>query len=258
MLGGKKRQPANASRNPAPVALVTGAGRRLGRQIALALGRNGFDVIVNYHSSRSGAAKTAMQIRGLGRRSAAIRADVSKQRDVRSMVKKSVGEFGRIDLLVNNSAIFTRASLRTTTERIWDQTLAVNLKGAFLCAQAVAPHMLKQGGGRIVNIASLGGLQAWKEHLSYSVSKSGVIMLTRILARELAPSIQVNAIAPGTIIIQGEESAKISHVTRKKIPLRRYGSPSDITDMVVYLATRGQYITGQVIPIDGGRSITFS
>ena len=242
----------------APVAIVTGAGKRLGKQIALALGRSGYDVVVNYHSSRSGAAETAALIRKLGQRSAAIRADISKSSQVSAMVKKALSQFGRIDLLVNNSAVYRRANLRETTDKVWDEALGTNLKGTFLCCRAVAPQMLKQGGGRIINIASLGGLQPWKEHLPYSVSKAGVIMLTRILARELAPTIQVNALAPGTIIMKGEESIEVSLTPVGKIPLRKYGKPSDIADMVLFLALKSTYITGQVIAIDGGRSLTFS
>lgn len=243
----------------APVALVTGAGRRLGRAIARALAEHGFDVVLNYHTSHQGAESAARAIQGLGRRALVVKADITKRVDVNDLVRKSMAEFGRLDLLVNNAAVFQRASLRTMTERAWERALAVNLTGTMRCCQAVAPHMLRQeGGGRIINIASLGGLQAWKEHLPYSVSKAGVIHLTRILARELAPTIQVNAVAPGTIIVPGEESTDVAHVPVAKIPLARYGKPSDITDLVVFLATKAEYITGQVIAVDGGRSVSLS
>ncbi len=237
------------------VALVTGGGKRLGNRIALALAKNGFDVAINYHTSKKGAMQAVNSIRVLGKRSLPLQADISRSSDVRKMIRKVIQVFGRIDLLVNNSAIFVHSPMLKTSERIWDSTININLKGTFLCSQAVAPIMLKQKRGRIVNIASLGGLQAWKEHVPYSVSKAGVVMLTRIMARSLAPYILVNAIAPGTISFRGEEDNSVRHTSKKNIPLKKYGTSSDMTDMVVFLATKADYITGQVISIDGGRSI---
>jgi 3-oxoacyl-[acyl-carrier protein] reductase len=238
-----------------PVAIVTGAGRRLGRQIALALAKAGFDLTINYFESRDAARKTVERIQRIGSDAIAIRADVASRRQVLNMVAKTVMRFGRIDVLVNNSSIYIDSPLLKTTELDWDRTIDVNLKGQFLCAQAVAPVMLRQGYGRIVNIASLGGLQAWSEHLPYSVSKAGVIMLTRCLAKSLAPKVLVNAVAPGTINIPGEESLSIKHLPPTKIPLKKFGTPSDVTDLVIFLATTASYITGQVISVDGGRSI---
>jgi NAD(P)-dependent dehydrogenase (short-subunit alcohol dehydrogenase family) len=237
------------------VACVTGGGRRLGKHIALALGKEGYDVIVNYHSSARGAQETVNSLRAMGRKSIAVKADVSNKRAVTKMIRRAVKLFGNIDILVNNAAIFLDSPLLKTDERTWDRTMEINLKGVFLCSQAVAPYMLKRGSGKIINIASLGGIQAWKQHLPYSVSKAGVIMLTRILAKTLAPRIQVNAIAPGTIFMEGEETGGYKHVPKRKIPLKRYGKPSDITSMVTYLASSADYITGQVFTIDGGRTI---
>ncbi len=241
--------------NSNPVALVTGAGRRLGRQIALALANNGFDVVVNYSHSRKEALSVVKNIQTLGQRSIAIQADISKRTRVNAMVTKVIASFGRIDVLVNNAAVFATGSLESTTEELWDKSLDINLKGAFLCAQAVSKYMIKQKEGRIINIASIGGIQAWKEHLPYNVSKAGVIMLTRVLAKNLAPHITVNAIAPGTIIMEGEEDATISHVSTKIVPLGRYGNPDDITSTVLFLVKHASYITGQVIAVDGGRTI---
>jgi NAD(P)-dependent dehydrogenase (short-subunit alcohol dehydrogenase family) len=237
---------------------VTGAGKRLGRAIAIALAKEGYDIVVHYHASAVGAKETSRAIARLGRQAHVVKADIARAANVRRMVASAMSRFGRIDLLVNSAAVFVRQNLERTTEKSWDATLNINLKGTFLVSQAVGPVMQRQGGGRIVNIASLGGLQAWKEHLPYSVSKAGVIMLTKILARELAPAVQVNAIAPGTIILRGEEDPSVSHVSRKTIPLQRYGKPSDITDLVVFLATKGSYITGQIIAVDGGRLISLT
>jgi NAD(P)-dependent dehydrogenase (short-subunit alcohol dehydrogenase family) len=242
-------------RNSNPVALVTGAGRRLGRQIALALAQNGFDVVVNYSNSRNGALSVVKNIQSLGQRSIAIRADISKRAQVNAMVTKAIAFFGRIDVLVNNAAVFVTGSLESTTDGLWDKSLDINLKGTFLCAQAVSKYMMKQKGGRIINIASIGGIQAWKEHLPYNVSKAGVMMLTRVLAKNLAPHITVNAIAPGTIIMEGEEDASVTHVSTNIVPLGRYGKPDDIISTVLFLVKNASYITGQVIAVDGGRTI---
>ena len=237
------------------VAIVTGSGRRLGRQIAIALGENGYNVVVNYNQSLMRAKETVKLIEGFGGSAISIKADVSKRKDVHKMINATVREFGHIDVLVNNAAIFIHSPLKETSEKVWNTTIDINLKGTFLCSQAVALHMLKKKSGRIINIASLGGIQPWKEHIPYSVSKAGVIMLTKILAKALAPNIYVNAIAPGTIIIDDEETANTTHMSVKKIPLKKYGKPRDITDMVLYLATTSQYTTGQIFSVDGGRSI---
>ena len=237
------------------VALVTGGGRRLGRQICLALARGGFDIAVNYNRSKKEADKTLKDIHELGRAGIIIGADVSNQLQVKKMVKKAMSEFGHIDLLVNNAAVFIESPLMKTSERIWSQTIDTNLKGTFLCSQAVGEIMLKRGVGRIINIASLGGIQAWSRYLPYSVSKAGVIMLTKCLAKSLAPRISVNAVAPGTIIINGEEGPMVRHISTNKIPLQKYGKPSDITSLIIFLATAAEYITGQIFTVDGGRSI---
>lgn len=239
----------------APVAIVTGGGRRLGRRIALALAAAGYDIVVDFLRSVDGARRTADDIRRMGRNAIPVKADISRKRDVDRLVATSMKAFGRIDLLVNNSGLFVDGSLLNTSVNMWDAVMDVNLKGMFLCSQAVAPVMLKQRGGHIINIVSLGGIQAWSKHLAYSVSKAGAIMLTKCMAKSLAPAVRVNAIAPGTIIVNGEEDPAIRHVARKTIPLRRYGKPSDIADVVLFLAQHSSYLTGQLIVIDGGRSI---
>ena len=237
------------------VALVTGSGKRLGRQIAAALAENGFAVAVHYYKSGEGARRLERSIRAKWGSSIAVKADVSKRAQVVRMVEKVMEAFGRIDVLVNNAAVFEKGSLQDVTEDQWNAIMDINLKGPFLCSQAVAPYMLKEKRGQIINIVSLGGLQAWSEHLAYSVSKAGAIMLTRCIAKALAPHIRVNAVAPGTIILKGEEDPTVKHLPRKNILLKKFGRPADITDMVVFLATRADYITGQVFAVDGGRSI---
>ncbi len=237
------------------VAIVTGGGKRLGRHIAMALSKNGFDVAVHYNTSRTGALQTVKEIKSNGQQAIAIKADVTKKANVQQLVKKVIAKFGRIDLLVNNAGVFVESDFNKVTESMWDTTLDTNLKGPFLFAQAVEPYMTKRGSGKIINIASLGGIQAWgKRHLPYSVSKAGVIMLTRSLSKALAPAIHVNAIAPGYIEMD-EIASTDTRISVESIPLKRYGKASDITDMVIFLATTATYITGQVFAIDGGRSV---
>lgn len=244
----------NKTHEQRPVALVTGAGRRLGRQIAYLLAEKGFDLIIGYNNSKMGALEAVKYIKNLGCRAIALKADVSNRHQVESMIKSAIKYFKKIDVLINNAGIFIDSPLVKTTETIWNKTIDTNLKGTFLCSQIAAKFMLKHKKGRIINIASLGGLQSWQNHLPYSVSKAGVIMLTRCLAKALSPYIMVNAIAPGSIIVPGEESPLQKHLSQKKIPLQRYGRPSDVTSLILYLATTSSYITGQTIVVDGGRN----
>jgi 3-oxoacyl-[acyl-carrier protein] reductase len=237
------------------VAIVTGGGIRLGRKIVLALGSSGYDVVVNYNKSKAGAAKTVKDLQKLTSKAISIKADISNKKEVAVLVRETIKTFGRVDLLINNAAVFFNSSLKDTTEQKWDKTLNTNLKGSFLISQAVAPYMLKRKNGCIINIASIGGIQAWTNFLPYCVSKAGVIMLTRCLAKTLAPHIRVNAIAPGIINIDGEENSKVKHILKKNILLKRYGTPSDITDIVLFIAKKSKYITGQVFVVDGGKSV---
>lgn len=238
-------------------ALVTGAGRGIGRAIAVALAREGADVALNYQVSRTGAEEAADEIRALGRRAITIAADVSRGDQVAAMVERVAGEFGRLDLLVNNAAVFSPLSLLDVTEELWDRILATNLKGTFLCAQAAARQMLPQGGGVIVNLASGGGLSpfpGYETSVAYAASKAGVIMLTRRLALELAPTIRVNAVAPGMIDSKPEAmSDEFRQRFAAKTPLRRIGDPDEIAQAVLFLASSdAAFITGQILNVDGG------
>jgi NAD(P)-dependent dehydrogenase (short-subunit alcohol dehydrogenase family) len=237
------------------VALVTGAGRRIGRVIALTLARAGSSVVVNYHQSRADAEATAQEIQALGVEALAVRADVSRPRQVQAMFHRAEERFGRLDLLVNNAAIFFKARLEDLTEEDWDRILGINLKGTFYCAQAAARIMRRQRRGRIINISSLGGLEAWPSYMHYCASKAGVISLTRSLAKALAPNILVNSVAPGTILFPGEKRDERMRRIVRTTPLRKSGRPEDIAEMVLYLAAEGGFITGQVFVVDGGKSI---
>jgi NAD(P)-dependent dehydrogenase (short-subunit alcohol dehydrogenase family) len=237
------------------VALVTGAGRRIGREIALTLGRAGATVVVNYNLSGNGARAVVREIQAQGAEAIALRADVSSSAQVRRMFTAVEKKFGRLDVLVNNAGIFFPARWNQLNEEQWDRVLSVNLKGPFFCAQEAARIMKRRKRGNIINISSLGGLQAWPDYMHYCSSKAGLIMLTRCLAKALAPDIRVNTIAPGTIMMPGEKRTRLLDRVIRSAPLRKAGRPEDIANMVLYLACHGEFITGQVLAVDGGKSI---
>jgi 3-oxoacyl-[acyl-carrier protein] reductase/pteridine reductase len=233
---------------------VTGAAKRIGRSVALRLASEGAEVVVNYRSSKDDADEVVAQISAMGRRAVAIQADVAKRADVTALFSAVEKEFGRLDILVNNAGMFFPAKFEELTEEQWDRILDTNLKSQFLCSQAAAPMLRRGGHGRIINFASLGGLLAWPAYTHYCVSKAGVIMLTRCLARALAPEITVNAIAPGTISFPGD-APELAEDFVRRAPLQRTGTAEDIHDAVVFLA-KSPFITGQVIVVDGGRTLT--
>jgi NAD(P)-dependent dehydrogenase (short-subunit alcohol dehydrogenase family) len=233
------------------VALVTGAAKRIGRSIALRLAAEGADLVVNYATSKAEAEEVVRNIRGGGRRSISLQADVSLRADVQKMFAAAEKEFGRLDILVNNAGRFFAAEFEELTDEQWDGIMNANLKSQFLCAQAAAPIMRKRGRGRIINLSSLGGILPWPAYTHYCVSKAGAIMLTKCLARALGPEILVNSIAPGTIQFPGE-APDMDFI--KRVPLHRVGTGDDIASAVMYLATV-DFVTGQIIAVDGGRSL---
>jgi NAD(P)-dependent dehydrogenase (short-subunit alcohol dehydrogenase family) len=236
------------------VALVTGAAKRIGRSVALRLAAEGADVIVNYRRSKAEADEVVARISATGPRAMAIQGDVAKRTDVLALFGAVEREFGRLDILVNNAGMFFPAKFEELTEEQWDTILDANLKSQFLCSQTAAPMLRRSGHGRIINFASLGGLLAWPAYTHYCVSKAGVIMLTRCLARALAPEITVNAIAPGTISFPGD-APEIAEDFVQRAPLLRTGGPEDIDEAIIFLA-KSPFITGQVIVVDGGRTLT--
>ncbi len=235
------------------VALVTGAAKRIGRSIALELASRGADVVVNFRGSRAEAEQVVKEIEKVGRRARAIQANVSVRAEVKQLIAETEATFGRLDILVNNAGMFQNVPFEQITDAQWNGILATNLTSQFLCAQTAAPLLRKSGRGRIVNLASLGGLLAWPGHTHYCVSKSGVIMLTRCMARALAPEITVNAVAPGTITFEGD-AAELEADFIRRAPLKRTGKGSDIAEAVAFLV-ESDFITGQVLVVDGGRSL---
>jgi pteridine reductase len=234
------------------VALVTGAAKRIGRAVAVRLAEEGADVVVHYRSSKEEAAEAVAEIEKIGRRAAAIQADLGDVSQIKRLIAETGKQFGRLDILVNSAANFLPSSIVSTTEQVWNASLDTNLKAPFFCAQAAAP-LLKRSRGTIINFADVGGLLAWTGYIAHSVSKAGVVMLTRCLAKELAPEVRVNAVAPGTITMPGDPPEWEEDFI-KLAPLRKSGRPSDVAETVVFLA-RSEFITGQVIVVDGGRTL---
>lgn len=233
-------------------ALVTGSAKRLGRAVALHLASEGCSVLIHYNKSKEEASAVVSEIEKLGSRATAVQADLTQIDDIRRLVQAASHEFGRLDILVNCAANFLPASIVSTTEQVWDATLDTNLKAPFFCAQAAAP-LLRRNKGVIINFADIGGLMGWPGYVSHSVSKAGVIMLTRTLAKELAPDVRVNAIAPGTITMPGDPAEWESDFIQRA-PLKRTGTPQDITDAVSFLI-RSKFVTGHTLVLDGGRSL---
>jgi len=239
-----------------PVVLITGAGRRIGRALALRFAERGWRIAVHYGGSREGALRTLEDVRALGAEGVVVQADVRRRDEVRRAVAEAYAALGRIDLLVNNAGVYPQATpIEDVDEEMWRSTLDTNLSGEFFAAQAVVPVMRSQPeGGAIVNIASLGAFQTWRNRIPYNTSKSALLGLTRALARSLAPHIPVNAVAPGVIEIP-EEPAEGSLLAAERIPFRRHGNVEDIFRAVWFLGVEARYITGQTLIVDGGLHI---
>lgn len=236
------------------VALVTGAGRRLGRAMASALAGRGMTLAIHHHASSSGAQQLKQEILDSGGRAACFEADLTDAHAARALPERVVREFGQLDVLVNSAAVMHRLSLEQTTPEQWDAIHNLNLRAVFFCTQGAAPA-LRSSAGRVVNLADLAGLEPWPGFAAHSISKAGVVMLTRVLARALAPQVTVNAIAPGAVLVPEDYDAEERDRLARATPLRRLGSPSDVTSALLYLLEGGDFVTGEVLIVDGGRHI---
>jgi pteridine reductase len=234
------------------VALVTGAGKRLGRAVALRLAEEGAEVAVHYGTSAKEAAEVVGKIEEMGQRAVAIRADLRSVDEIRRMMLEVGNGLGRLDVLVNSAANFLPGSVISTTEEVWDASLDTNVKGPFFVVQAAVP-MLRRSKGAIINFSDTGGVLGWPGFIGHSVAKAGVINLTKSLAKALAPDVRVNAIAPGTITMPGDPPEWEQEFV-KLAALKRTGKPSDIADAVVFLAT-AEFLTGHTLVLDGGRTL---
>ena len=234
-------------------ALVTGGARRVGRSIALALAEAGADVAITFRSSRAEAAQTASEIENLGLRSLAIECDVRTEASVCAAVAAAVGSFGRLDLVINNAAIFESAPLDSLTLEQWDAVFETNARGPFLMAREALPHLRasKIREGRIINIGSLGGIHAWANHAHYCASKAALHSLTQAMAKAFAPEVSVNCVAPGWIALEESDPSQAAHFARKT-PMQCNGSVDDVAQAVLFFAAGPHFITGQVLAVDGG------
>ncbi|HEX9689168.1 MAG TPA: SDR family oxidoreductase [Thermoanaerobaculia bacterium] len=236
------------------IALVTGAGVRMGRAIALALGTAGADVAVHFRRSRAEAESAAEEIRSIGRRAAVVSGDLRQPDDCRRVVRDSIAGLGGLDFLVHSAANFHRASLAETDEELWDSAMDVNARAGFLLAREAAP-MLTERSGRVVLISDFLAESPARNYLAHAVSKAAVEGLVRALAVELAPEVSVNGVAPGTVLppegTTEEEAVRLA----RRVPAGRIGSAEDVAATVVFLCAGPAFLTGQVIRVDGGRSI---
>ncbi len=240
------------------VALVTGSATGIGRAVAVRLARQGLAVAVNYSRSEAEAQETLAEVSRHGVPAILCRADVADDAAVRAMVGRCREELGGLDVLVNNAGttrFIAHANLDALTEEVWDEILSVNLKGTFYCCRAALP-LLQERGGAIVNISSVAGLQGGGSSIPYGVSKAGVNSLTKALARAFAPKVRVNAVAPGPVLTRWladyqDQVARAVEAT----PLRRAATPEDIADVAVFLALGTTLMTGQVVVVDGGRTM---
>ena len=236
------------------VALVTGAGRRLGRAIAAAIAARGARLAIHHHASGQGAASLRDEIRSRGGDAECFAADLTDAAAARALPEQVVSRFGALDVLVNSAAVMRHLRLEETSPAAWDEIMQLNLRAVFFCTQGAAPA-LRRARGKVVNLADLAGLQPWPGYAAHSVSKAGVVMLTRVLALSLAPDITVNAIAPGAVLVPDDyDDARRAELTRTT-PLRRLGHPDDAVAAVLYLLEHGDYVTGTVLTVDGGRSL---
>lgn len=228
--------------------LITGAGKRIGRVIAIELSRRGFDVAIHYSTSRAEAEQTSRECGD----APIFQADLSRVDEIHRLFREVRERFGLLNCLVNNAARFTRFDVMDITEADWDFIHSVNLKATFFCCQEGARQMKEGAGGRIVNISSLGGIRPWAEHVHYCASKAGVIMLTKALAKALAPEIAVNSVAPGVISFNDVDVQTQAMIDAT--PMRKPGRPEDVAEAVHFFLTCSDFITGQVMAVDGGLS----
>lgn len=238
------------------VAVVTGASKGIGKAIALGLAREGVAVVVNYLHSQREAQQVVQDIKALGSRAVSVQADVTSLSDVENLLRQSLNEFSTVDVLINNAGVILRPSRwKSLNEEDWQYMLDVNLKGVFNCIRTFAPHMLERKGGKIISIASVYGILGSAPVTAYSAAKAGVISITKSFAKELAPYVTVNAVAPGNIdtdLTRGSGQDIIDSAIATT-PLKRLGQPKEVANAVVFLSSsKADFITGHILVIDGG------
>jgi NAD(P)-dependent dehydrogenase (short-subunit alcohol dehydrogenase family) len=236
-------------------ALVTGAARRLGRASALALAQAGADVAITFRESAREARETVIDLSGFGVRAFALKCDLTEEGSVRAMMNEAGRELGCIDILVNNAANYETVEFEKLTVRQWDAIFASNTRGPFLVSREALKWMRRRRGkstAKIINMGSLGGLRPWATHAHYCSSKAALHMLTKVMAKALAPEIAVNAVAPGMIDLGEKSAAGFMRRMAKLTPMRRNGRGDEIAQAVLFFATAPPFITGQILAVDGG------
>ena len=232
-------------------AMVTGGAKRLGRAAALAFARAGADIAVTYLSSEKEVQRTRKELEKNGVRVLAMHCDVTDPKSVKAAVKQVAAKFGGIDILVNNTGAYETVSFEDLTLQQWDYMFGVNVRGPFLVSQTALPH-LRRRKGRIINLGSLGGLRAWSSHAHYCSSKAALHMLTKAMAKALAPEIAVNCVAPGMIDLGEKSATAFMGRMAKQTPMKRNGTGDDVAAAILFFATAPSFITGQVLYVDGG------
>lgn len=231
--------------------LITGGARRIGRAIALELAAAGADTSITWRNSKTDADETVQLIEQLGHRALAVECDVRSEDSVRSAVAACAQFHGRLDVLVNNAAVFESASLDQLSVAQWDNIFATNARGPFLVSREALPH-LRSARGRIINIGSLGGLRAWADHAHYCASKAALHMLTQSMAKAFAPDVAVNCVAPGWIDLGDDQARAAAQRFAAKTPMQRNGTAKDVAEAVAFFATTTSFVTGQILAVDGG------
>ena len=231
--------------------LITGAARRLGRAIAVAMAQAGANVAFTYLSSGKESEHALLEIEKAGGQGLAVQCDILQQTSVRQAVQKVLDRFQQIDLLINNAGIFQTARIEDITAEQWDEVFAVNVRGPFLVSQSCIPA-LRASRGRIIHMGSLGGEQPWATHAHYCSSKAALHMLTQVMAKALAPEIAVNCVAPGMIVAEDERDHVLVEKLAARTPMKKNGTPQDVVSAVMYFATAPHFITGQILTVDGG------
>lgn len=237
------------------VALVTGGGRRVGRALALALAGRGAALAVHYNETEAGAREVVDAIKKSGGTAQAFPADLTDSALAEGLPEQVVRALGALDILVNSAAVMIRTPFGEVNVETWDEMFALNLRAPFLLSQAAAPHLKRaRGGGAIINIADLAAFETWPAYIPHGLTKSGVVHMTKALARVLAPEIRVNGIAPGTVLLPDQWSEKDAAHLNETTPLKREGTPEDVAAAMLFLLD-ADYITGETIIVDGGRHI---
>ncbi|HYW12056.1 MAG TPA: SDR family oxidoreductase [Longimicrobium sp.] len=234
-----------------PVALVTGGAVRIGRAISAALAEDGYRLVIHYNSSSGPAEELVEEIRGRGGEAVAIAADLADADAVRRLASDAVDAFGGIDVLVNNASVFPAERLEETDEALWDHTMAVNLRAPFFLIRHLA-STLRERKGVVINLADLAGIQAWAAYAAHGISKAGLVHLTEVAARSLAPDVRVNGIAPGTVLPPESMGDDEIRQLAERAPLKKNGSPEDVVRALRYLLA-ADFVTGQTLVVDGGR-----